>query len=74
MRFIILVEDRSCDTNIIVFRSCSHFGINNIIKQAMIVTNEDRVIIIIGRFYLKKVNNYILDIIQYFKNNEIEKV
>ena len=61
------------EKGIIVFASCSHSGINNIIEQAKKITNEDRILAVIGGFHLKEINPYTLEIIQYFKDNEIKR-
>lgn len=61
------------EKGIIVFSSCSHSGIDNIIEQAKRITNENRVLAVIGGFHLKEVNSYTERIIQYFKDNKIDK-
>lgn len=61
------------EKGIIVFASCSHSGINNIIEQAKKITNEDRIIAVIGGFHLKEINEYTLAIVQYFKDNNIQR-
>ncbi len=61
------------EKGIIVFSSCSHSGIDNIIEQAKVITSEDRVIAVVGGFHLKEVNSYTEKIVQYFKDNKIHK-
>lgn len=61
------------ENGIVVFSSCSHSGINNIIEQAKKVTNDNRVLAVIGGFHLKEINEYTSEIVQYFKDNKIEK-
>lgn len=60
------------EKGIIVFSSCSHSGVNNIVEQAKKITGEDRVIAVIGGFHLKAINSYTEEIVQYFKDNKIE--
>lgn len=60
------------ENGIVVFSSCSHSGIDNIIEQAKNITNENRVIAVIGGFHLKQINSYTDQIILYFKNNKIK--
>lgn len=60
------------EKGIVVFSSCSHSGIDNIIEQSKQITGEDRVIAVIGGFHLKEINSYTDQIIQYFKNNNIQ--
>lgn len=60
------------ESGIIVFASCSHSGINNIIEQAKEITNENKVLAVVGGLHLKEINSYTSDIIQYFKDNKIE--
>lgn len=66
---IVIKEEKG----IIVFASCSHSGINNIIEQAKKITNEDRILAVVGGFHLKEINPYTLEIIQYFKDNKIKR-
>lgn len=61
------------DKGIIVFSSCSHSGINNIVEQAKNITGEDKIIAVVGGFHLKEVDVYTQEIVQYFKDNKIEK-
>lgn len=60
------------EKGIIVFSSCSHSGIDNIIEQAKQITREDRIIAVIGGFHLKEVNSYTDQVIQYFKDNNVQ--
>ncbi len=61
------------DKGIIVFSSCSHSGINNIIEQAKKITGKDKVVAVVGGFHLKEINPYTQAIVQYFKDNKIER-
>ncbi len=61
------------EKGIIVFSSCSHSGIDNIIEQAKEVSKEDRVLAVVGGFHLKKINPYTQKIIQYFSDNNIKE-
>lgn len=58
---------------IVVFSSCSHSGINNIIEQAKRVTNENRILAVVGGFHLKEIDEYTLELLQYFKDNNIKQ-
>lgn len=60
------------ENGIIVFGSCSHSGINNIIEQAKKITNDNRVIAVIGGFHLNEIDSYTSQIVQYFKDNNIQ--
>ena len=61
------------DEGIVVFSSCSHSEVNNIVEQAKRITGEDRVVAVVGGFHLNTINLYTQQIIQYFKDNNIEK-
>lgn len=61
------------DKGIIIFSSCSHSGVNNIVEQAKKITGEDRVIAVVGGFHLKIIDTYTQEIVQYFKYNNIER-
>lgn len=60
------------EKGIVVFSSCSHSGINNIIEQAKEVTRDDRILAVVGGFHLKKLNEYTNKIIEYFSSNNIK--
>lgn len=60
------------EKGIVVFSSCSHSGIDNIVEQAKKVTSEDKVLAIVGGFHLKEKNTYTDEIIQYFRENKIQ--
>lgn len=60
------------EKGIVVFSSCSHSGIDNIIEQAKQITGENRVIAVIGGFHLKEINSYTDQVIQYFKDNNVQ--
>ncbi len=61
------------DKGILVFSSCSHSGVNNIVEHAKKITGEDKVIAVVGGFHLKTVDSYTQEIVHYFKDNHIEK-
>ncbi len=61
------------EKGIIIFSSCSHSGVNNIVEQAKKITGEDRVVAVVGGFHLKEINPYTQEIVQYFKDNNIER-
>ena len=60
------------EKGIVVFSSCSHSGIDNIIEQSKQITGENRVIAVIGGFHLREINSYTDQVIQYFKDNNVE--
>lgn len=60
------------ENGIVVFSSCSHSGIDNIIEQAKRITDENRVVAVIGGFHLKEIDSYTDRIIQYFKDNRVQ--
>lgn len=60
------------ENGIVIFSSCSHSGIDNIIEQAKDITNENKVIAVIGGFHLKQINEYTDQIIQYFKDSNVK--
>lgn len=61
-----------CKDGIYIITGCSHSGICNIIEYAKRVSNEERVLGIIGGFHLFEVNEQLHETIQYLKNNNIE--
>lgn len=60
------------EKGVIIFSSCSHSGIDNIIEQAKQITCEDRIIAVVGGFHLKEINAYTDQVIQYFKDNKVQ--
>ena len=60
------------ENGIIVFGSCSHSGIHNIIEQAKKITGENKILAVIGGFHLKKIDAYTQKIVQYFKENQVQ--
>ena len=60
------------EKGIVIFSSCSHSGIDNIIEQAKVVTGENRIIAVIGGFHLKEIDSYTEKIVQYFKHNKVQ--
>lgn len=61
------------DKGIVIFSSCSHSGIDNIIEQAKKITGQNRVVAVVGGFHLKEIDKYTQKIIKYFKDNKIER-
>ncbi len=58
---------------IIVIAGCSHSGICNIVEHAKEVTNNNRVLAVIGGFHLRQVDENTNKVIEYMKNN-VEEV
>ncbi len=61
------------DKGIVVFTSCSHSGVDNIVEQSKKVSGENRVLAVVGGFHLKVIDSYTQKIVQYFKDNNIER-
>lgn len=57
-----------------IITGCSHSGICNIIEQAKIVCNEERVCGVIGGFHLLKDDAILDKTIEYFKDNNINEL
>lgn len=57
-----------------IITGCSHSGICNIIEHAKYVCNEKKVIGIIGGFHLFDVSTQLMKTINYFRENQIEKL
>lgn len=62
------------DKGIYIITGCSHSGICNIIEYAKKVTNDERVLGIIGGLHLFKVDNRVYKTIEYFKENNIKEL
>lgn len=76
-------DDYVMDDTAIVYQSpngiyivtgCSHSGICNIVEYAKKVTNDSRVLGIIGGFHLFDVNEQVTQTIEYLKNNKLKNI
>lgn len=61
------------EQGIIVIAGCSHSGICNIVEQAKKVTNNSKVLAVIGGFHLRQVDEETSKVMEYMKNN-VEEV
>ena len=59
---------------IIVISGCSHSGICNTVEYAKKITNQDKVLAVIGGFHLKEVDECTLKTIEYMKNNNVQGI
>ena len=57
---------------IYIITGCSHSGICYIIEYAKKISDEERVLGVIGGFHLFEVNDQLQETIQYLKNNKID--
>lgn len=62
------------EKGIIVIAGCSHSGICNIVEQAKRVTNNSKVLTVIGGFHLREVDENTNKVINYIKNNAEEVI
>lgn len=62
------------EEGIIVIAGCSHSGICNIVEQAKKVTNDSKVLAVIGGFHLREVNEDTNKVIKYMKENVKEVI
>jgi 7,8-dihydropterin-6-yl-methyl-4-(beta-D-ribofuranosyl)aminobenzene 5'-phosphate synthase len=62
------------NNELVVITGCSHSGICNISEQAKKITGILKIKAVIGGFHLKHQNRQTLETIEYFKNNNIEKL
>jgi 7,8-dihydropterin-6-yl-methyl-4-(beta-D-ribofuranosyl)aminobenzene 5'-phosphate synthase len=78
-----LIDDYIFDDTALVYRSengiyiitgCSHSGICNIIEYAKEVSNDDRVLGVIGGFHLFEVTERVNKTIDYLKQNNIKEL
>ena len=61
------------EDGITVIAGCSHSGICNIVEHAKMVTNNNRVLAVIGGFHLREVDEDTNKVIDYMKDN-VEEV
>ncbi len=57
-----------------IITGCSHSGICNIIEHTKYVCNEKKVIGVIGGFHLFDISTQLTNTINYFRENQIEKL
>lgn len=62
------------ENGIIVIAGCSHSGICNIVEQAKKVSNNSKVLAVIGGFHLIEVDENTNKVIDYMKNNVKELI
>ncbi len=62
------------ENGIIVIAGCSHSGICNIVEQAKKVSNNSKVLAVIGGFHLREVDENTNKVIDYMKNNVKEVI
>lgn len=62
------------EKGIIVIAGCSHSGICNIIEQAKRITENKKVLAVIGGFHLREIDDNTNKVIEYIKNNVEEVV
>lgn len=59
---------------IFIITGCSHSGICNIIEYAKLISNENRVIGVIGGFHLFEISPQLINTIKYFEENQIKEL
>lgn len=62
------------ENGIIVIAGCSHSGICNIVEQAKKVSNNSKVLAVIGGFHLREVDENTNKVVDYMKNNVKEVI
>lgn len=62
------------ENGIIVIAGCSHSGICNIVEHAKMVTNNNKVLAVIGGFHLREINENTNKVIDYMKDNAEEVI
>jgi 7,8-dihydropterin-6-yl-methyl-4-(beta-D-ribofuranosyl)aminobenzene 5'-phosphate synthase len=62
------------NNELVVITGCSHSGICNICEQAKKVTGISKIKAVIGGFHLINQNRQTMETIEYFKNNQVEKL
>lgn len=62
------------ENGIIVIAGCSHSGICNIVEQAKKVSNNSKVLAVIGGFHLGEVDENTNKVVDYMKNNVKEVI
>lgn len=62
------------NNELVVITGCSHSGICNICEQAKKITGISKIKAVIGGFHLIYNDRQTLETVQYFKNNQVEKL
>lgn len=62
------------ENGLIVISGCSHSGICNTVEYAKKITNENRILAVMGGFHLKEVNECTVKTIEYMKQNNVQNV
>lgn len=62
------------DKGLIVISGCGHSGICNTIEQAKLVTNENKIYVVLGGFHLKEINEQVDKTIDCFIANKVQKL
>ena len=62
------------NNELVVITGCSHSGICNICEHAKEVTGVNQIKAVIGGFHLKKQDKQTLKTVEYFKQNQVEKL
>lgn len=62
------------NNELVVITGCSHSGICNICEQAKKVTGISKIKAVIGGFHLINQNRQTMETVEYFKNNQVEKL
>jgi len=62
------------ENGLIVISGCSHSGICNTVEYAKKITNENRILAVMGGFHLKEVNECTIKTIDYMKQNNVQKI
>lgn len=59
---------------LIIISGCAHAGICNTIEYAKMVTQEEKVLAVLGGFHLKSVNDNTKKVINYFIENNVKQI
>lgn len=62
------------EKGLIVISGCAHSGICNTIEYAKKITEENRILLVMGGFHLKEVDNKTLKTIEYLKENDVKSI
>lgn len=62
------------ENGLIVISGCSHSGICNTVEYAKKITNDNRVLAVMGGFHLKEVNECTLKTIEYMKDDVVNEI
>ncbi|WP_372650667.1 MBL fold metallo-hydrolase [Draconibacterium sp.] len=62
------------NNELVVITGCSHSGICNICEHAKKVTGVDKIKAVVGGFHLKEQDKQMLNTVEYFKQNKVEKL